>query len=137
MTIATAPGETWEYVTKEDRDLPEDKRTVYVLRSLTTQERKKVDNAMLSQGDDMQEGLNLRWGDLTVTALKLGLEDVRNLRDADGQEVPFRFETVGSVNGRRRRVKDEFLDRVPAAVQYEVASAITKGNQLTEDDAKN
>ena len=153
MVLAITPNRLWRYVLEDERELPEEKQTQWVLRTLTSAEREKVDDSFASRGAD---GVDFRTGRYFRQALRLALHDVEGvglekvkldengdpMRDDAGElvveHVPFAYRELSAIGGKRtRRVKDEYLDLIPSDVAQELAQAVLDGNRLTEDEAKN
>ena len=145
MVIAVTPGETWEWIHESDRDLPAEKQTVFVLRVLTDKEQRECSNRSISSDDARGKrrrrkagGQSFRAGDYQHMLISLALVDVRNLRSKDGSVIPFEYDEIpGFPDGPRRRVKDSFLDKLPHEVKVDLASEISDGNAVDEEDLKN
>lgn len=143
MVIAITPGETWDYIIEDERELESDEQTVFVLRTLTNAQHKHVSRPFAfqtqkvgrkqRQAQDTEVGFDT--GEYLDRAIKAGLDDVRNFRGRDGVEIP--FAASAPRNGKRAQVTEEFLDRIPNGIRTEIAGAILDGEKLEVDEVKN
>jgi hypothetical protein len=85
MVIAVDPNTTVEYVLREDRSLPREQQTVFLVKPLTLQEEHEVPRVAANDG---HEGGTL--------ILVRGLRGWSNLRDAAGADVPFEGDSKGN-----------------------------------------
>jgi hypothetical protein len=85
---------THEYVTREDKLLPKEEQTVFVVRDLTNAETLSIqDMAMRRVGED----IDLRPQHMMLEQLVLRLVDVRNLQNEKGKPVAL----PSSIAGKR------------------------------------
>jgi len=136
MTIAITPGETWEYITKADRELPKEEQTVWVLRALDGSESRRLNNSLVSSDRDMKK-LSFTLADYQEEALKCGLIGAVNFKDSAGNIIEFETVKVGTLRGSTRQASAAFLALVPAGVQVELAEQIINNTQLEPADVKN
>ena len=131
MAFAPMTGE-WDYVLREERELPPEKRTVWRLGSLAFRDLEEIVGRAVGVGAG---------GEVTVTSnpmvqarriLNRGLRGWSNFKRPDGSDVQFR-----SVEENGRRIlPEEVLDAV-TLFAIELANAITEGAKLTEEQRKN
>lgn len=140
MTIAIDPNALIDYVSKADRQLPEDEQTVWQLRPLTLTARAKVQNMLSSLTADRQIqnlGYNPKTGDVRLQALEYSLAGCRNFRDSSGTEIEF-FSTNKNVLGANIAAPHpKFLERIPADVAEELMDVAMGEQSLTPEEAKN
>jgi hypothetical protein len=131
LAYAPALGE-WDYVLKEERELPEGEKTTWILGPLTFRDWEEIVGKSLRS--DIDGGIHVAVNAMTQArkVLNRGLRGWRNFRREDGSEVQFR--TVDE-NGRRI-LPEEVLDAV-ARYAIELANAITEGSRLSEGVVKN
>jgi hypothetical protein len=130
MPIALDPKATFEYVLTDDRALPEDQRTVFVLRGLTVGEEARVADAMIASIPG-QEELAFRSGTHQLTVLRYGLRGWRNFKDANGADIV--FETS---KGSPRGVTDDCLDRLLPRHRQEIVAVILERGSVTEAEGE-
>ncbi len=129
MAVARKLG-SFEYVLKEERELPRDKQTVWHMRTLSWPEKREIENTewRLVRGRDL---VLVDAKGVQEKLLGLGLTGWTNFKE-DGTEIAFRC----TGEGLSKRLAPEILDRLePFAT--ELANAIENGAQTTEQDAKN
>ncbi|MDH5640849.1 MAG: hypothetical protein OEY28_06110 [Nitrospira sp.] len=110
--IAFNPNREYEYILQEERGLPKDQQTVFILRGLTHGQHSEVLDC------------NPRIGAMASIRLRYGLVGWKNLRTEDGKQVVF---TKG----------DAALDFLGAAAAMELEmriAAITLGGKWLKDD---
>lgn len=119
----------FEYVLEDERDLPVEEQTVWLLRPLTYREREEIERGSMVEFSG-EHSVLLR-GERHVYARKIldrGLEGWRNFRDADGKDVLFM-----KVN---KALSEETLDAIkPYAI--ELSNAVTESSELRRAAAKN
>lgn len=135
MVIALDPESTFEYVLRDDRKLPDEQQTVWLLRPMTAREYAEIENRSMRMDSKTNEAI-FSSGTTTLSILKAGLAGVRNLVNDRGEPVPFATKVNGR-NGNREEVRDEFLDKIHPRHLKELANAITERGQLTEEDREN
>lgn len=137
MAIAVNPNEPFDYVLKEDRELPPEEQTIFHLRPLKHHERVKL--------DDMRYGMNARTstvetpqGQIADLTLKVGLQGWKNLRDGNGGDVPFEQnpKTLNLLGTNLRPPTDECLGRLHPNHVDELVEAIRDVNRLTDEEGK-
>ena len=133
MPIALDPKATFEYVLTDDRALPEDQRTVFVLRGLTVGEEARVADAMIASIPG-QEELAFRSGTHQLTVLRYGLRGWRNFKYADGTDVEWEDLNEGRDAEDRNRILDRNLNKIPPEIRSEIAEQIRGESTLGEDE---
>lgn len=128
MPIALDPKSTFPFVLKEDRELPEEQRTVFQLRGLTVSEEAQVSDSMLMAHSGSDE-VAFRAGTHQLTVLRYGLKGWENFLDAEGQ--PVEFETT---KGHPRVVTDELLDRLLPKHRQELVQAVLDRGEIKADE---
>lgn len=126
--MPTVPSlEEFDYVLRDERDLPESKRTTFRLRPLRYKEREECER--LEWRDD-PNGPVLITESLKVArkTLNAGLIGWTGLKDSAGNEIKFERNGKG--------IKEGLLDLI-APWANELANAITRGSSLAQDEAKN
>ncbi len=137
MVIAIDPGEQFEYTLQRDRSLPEEERTVFLLRPLSYEQRVKLTNLISSMEADTGV-VRGTIGDVMDSTLRAGLVGWRNLRDRKGVEVEFARE------GRQLSVLGQNIDppkrstlaRLHPHDQQELSNAITEVQRVTIAEGK-
>lgn len=144
MAVAFEPaGKEFDYVLKADRELPQEKRSIFRLRRLALHEMKKVEQLQhkvryIVDPETLEKRKEDRevQADLTMTNLEQSCEILQmalvlwnNFKDPDGSDVDFRRDTKG-------RIPDEVMVRIIPYVD-ELSDAVLSANTLTEEDAKN
>jgi hypothetical protein len=131
MVIARSTRERIPYVLRDERDLPPEQQTTFLLAALPN-------HAMLSILQMMQHGQSKAWIEVALTA---GLRGWENFNDADGNATPFRREDnqTRTLHGVEIKgpVSRGTLEVLPAGILLELAEAIVSANKLTVEDAKN
>lgn len=124
----------FDYVLKEERELPESEQTVFRLRPLTYREHEDIERGSkvaFERKTDRAEVL-AETKAVARRVLNLGLVGWRNLRDEEGHEVEFRrLEKKGSFS-----LPEEALD-ILSGVANELSNAITERSALTKEASKN
>lgn len=136
MTIAITAGDTWQYITLADRELPEEQQTVWTLRVLDGTERQHLKKGVVTS-DSKAEEFSYSMGPYVHRCMQFGLAGVENFPDGNGALVKFATHEVGTPGGKKRRPTDEFIGRIPDGVQVELAEAIDNNTRLDAGDVKN
>lgn len=122
---AVNPKLTAEYVPECDRDLHVTEQTRFELTRLTAAE------------DALIKDLGPNFGEVQLTALHLGLANVRNLT-LDGDAVVLQRDSNRAfLIGKKRPWTDECLSKIPREVRDEVAGAILRAKAFAEAETKN
>ena len=137
MAQGITPGDTFEYICREDRKLPKEEQTVFVCGYTDADQDADLDDKLGALTDD---GYQVAMGSLTMLALHYGLKEVRNI-DGKGNDLKLeRDETAKKLKGGLKPWKTgpkEGLSLIKKAARNEVAEAIKKGGELTEEELKN
>lgn len=129
-----SPKDTFDFICKEDRELPEDEQTVFVCNYLTVDQEAYLDDRLGFVTDD---GYQVALGSTALIALHYGLEDIKNL-EVDGEPVRLeRDRTAKKLKGGIYPWKSSVLSKIPKAARAEVAEAIKAGGEITEEERKN
>lgn len=124
MVKALSPNANFEYVLEDDRSLPEEEQTTWILRYLTVTEEAEVGDSMFG-GMAGSDELRVKTGSVQINMLRKGLVGWRNFTREDGSEVTF------AVENSKRGVKVELLDLISAKHRTELAKAIDRGAKPT------
>ena len=140
--IAISPkGERWYTPESETAAVKADKAkshaeghkpymaTAFKIRDLTQGARVRIFDALRVFVDENSSSIGTSMGSRTHLALKACLVGVRGLFDADGAEVPIEMNEEG-------QVADAFLERLPWAIQREVAAEILAASVMSEDEVE-
>jgi len=124
MAIAVDPHRSVRYVLKEDRELPEDQQTVFLLRALSARELAQVEDGMsvVTPGGDVR----IATGSQSLRTLDLGLTGWENFLTPDGKLVPF--------DGNAKASNWDYLR---PSWRRELSNAILDQTRLTEAERKN
>lgn len=128
MPIALDPKSTFTFILAEDRELPEDQRTIFELRGLTVSEEAQVSDSMLMAHSGTDE-VAFRAGTHQLTVLRYGLRGWENFLDAAGQAVA--YETT---KGHPKVVTDGCLDRLLPKHRQELVQAILDRGEINSDE---
>lgn len=129
MSIALDPLEQREYVTKADRELPEDEQTQWILQPLSARDRMQLDDQYIAasaetdSSDQTRTKYSMRLHGRNYAALQKGLKGWKNFKDASGKPVNANF--LGS--GGSSKLSDTSLSRIPDADRAELAGVILDG----------
>jgi hypothetical protein len=134
--LARSPKQSVRFVLPEERELPANEQTVFLLRPLSVLEDQVLRDSFVlvtKSGPVMQAGA------MRVALLRAGLVGWENLRDEVGAEVPFQvIEKPAHVLGRKvRHISDESIDRLDDGTIDVLTKAIDDLRQVSRDDAKN
>lgn len=127
-----------DYICKEDRDLPKDQQTIFkvgVLDSLTMADISQMDVEFNPESKEKKIRANIAGRELDY--VRHGLKGWENFKDATGQEIQARFDTVSRGGRTTKTLHDSCLRQIPAKVIKELAEAILDINELSERDEKN
>lgn len=124
MAIAIDPHRSIRYVLREDRALPLESQTVFLLKVLSARELAQIEDAMsvVTPGGDVC----VRTGSQTLRTLELGLTGWENFKRPDGAMLAFDAATK-SVN----------WDYLRPEWRRELSHAILEQTRLTGDQEKN
>ena len=124
----TDPKATYSYIAEEDRKLPQEEQTFFMLRRLTRREYADLEDGLIEYRDS---GVStVRTGTKMIKALKAGLRGWSNLRNGNGQEVSFKAESTGEPS-------DETLDYLSQDISRELMFQILSGSRLSPEQIKN
>lgn len=118
----------WTYVLEDERVLPPEEQTRWLLRPLTFKE----DTRLLDR-----IGQNVGDGQTAKLALEAGLEGFENLQGPDGEDIEVKTCTRSPLGVKVRTVHESILDLIPSTSRHEIAGAIVEHGRMTEDDEKN
>jgi len=135
------PKETFDYVLKADRDLPDGHpyKTVFYLRPLTIDEEERVGNQLFG-GQMGSTNLELRSGSHARSILDAGLQGWSNFNTVadDSNEdwttwvkTPVTFERTRATNGK---VKTELLDMIESGDRTELSNAVTGRGKVGDEE---
>ena len=131
MAIARTTAER-EYVLKCDLALPENERTVFLLKPLTARQRMQMQDRLRHEmvtvpikGENKDLFLPMNSGEVAIEKLLLALVGWRNFHYPEGAELP--FDAVRENN--LQYLEDEWI--------LELAAAVDDMDKLTEAQAKN
>jgi len=119
MAVAFDVRKRRDYVLVRDRELPEDKRTTFILRQLDVLERVRV--------ADMK-GVGLSPAAMALEMLRLSLDGWRNYPMPDGSEAPF-------VKGSNGYADDNTLRCVSDADAAELLAETLRAEEVTAKQA--
>lgn len=128
MPLAIDPNTPFDYVVKDDQNLPTESKTVFSIRPLTEREAREFEGGIKVDSKTGQFTLDNREAEYQL--LLRGLVGWRNFRDADGNDVEFLLDGKGKCDPKN-------LDRIAQKYRTELADAIQSGMILTEADAGN
>lgn len=134
---AVNPKGKFEYIDEIDDDAPENEKTIFVWCHLTTEQRSVIDDAIGIQTD---EGFVVTAGKSNLLAIHMGLLEVKNLCDEEGNPVELKRDQTKSKNslpGVGRPWSMASLDRIRKDVLDRLAKVIKEADALTEAEAKN
>ena len=135
MSIALDPLEQREYVTKADRDLPEDEQTAWILQPLSARDRMQLDDQFIAASaetdasDQTKTTYSMRLHGRNYAALQKGLKGWKNFKDASGKPVNPNF--IGK--DTNRKMTDASISRVSDADRAELAGVILDGWSEEQD----
>lgn len=125
MTYAVDPNETREVTLDGDANLPEEERPVFLLRPLTTAEKKvtatRFGNIQHGHGDA---------GEFAFETVRYALAGWRRFRTRSGEDVPFR--THGNTN--RPMATDATLGRIPMGAILDLSTKVVDFEYAKSED---
>ena len=128
MTVAIDPTVSIDFVTNEDKKLPKEEQTTWLVRPLTERELRDINKSM--KYNVKTEEINVTDLEVEAKALRLGLTGWKNFLDPKGKQVEAEFT-------KQKTLQATSIDRIPPGVRTSLANYITSGSRFTEDDAKN
>jgi hypothetical protein len=129
-----SPKDTYEYICREDRSLPKEEQTVFVLNYLDIDQEADIDDKL---GCVTDAGYQVSIGSTALLSLHYGLNDVKNL-SVDGESMKLvRDESHRKLKGGIRPWKSSCLSAIPKPARTELAEVIRNGGELTEEERKN
>lgn len=133
--ITLDPNSTREYVLRDDRSLPPEEQSVFLLRPLTLAQQTAIKDAMASV--NASQDIKINAGTQELHALRFGLAGWRNVRDSKGNQE----EAKGTTSKRNGvdffTLDDTTIEKIPPKYRAELAEEITNGSGLSGDEAKN
>jgi len=130
MPIFTRPRDSFEYILKAERDLPEDGQTIFLLADLKERHRVKIMDSFRVQVSDGDDGTSVGGsGSRIYMAVKYGLVGWKNAKYPDGTPVPFETESGG------KTPTDDTLSMLSWADKMELAEVVLEAAYPSEDDA--
>jgi len=134
---AISPNGTFNFIDPSERNNKPEDQTTFVCSYLSVEQESLLDDNMGYQGP---EGYNLTIGKSNLLALHMGLKEILNFPDENGNPVELkRDETKFSkaLPGVGRPWQMDILDRIPKETRDNVANAIKAGARLDEAETKN
>ena len=132
MAVSPPTFTEFRYTLREEENLPEEERTVFMLKPLTFLEQELVAGSMTMRQTEDDVEIEMKPMERARRVLNFGLMDWQNFRDANGKEVRF---AVTEKNGRRR-LEESTLDAI-SPWWIELSNAITERSPTAEGTAKN
>lgn len=123
MAVAVDPNRTFDYVLKEDRELPAEQQTVFKLKVLSARELAGLEDSVSVM--DKDGNWQVKVGTKVLEILRLGLKGWKNLWRTSEITEPF------------KGIGDESLDLLRPEWRRELADAITEQTNLSEGEVKN
>jgi len=120
----------FDYVLREERELPPEKRATFRLRPLKYREREEAERVELRQGPDGEPIVVSERLKIARKVLNLGLMGWSGVKDFEGKEIPF------SRKGKKNEIQEELLDYI-SSWATELANAITENARVTQEQEKN
>ena len=135
MVIPLDPKCEIRFIAEDDRELPAEQQTVFLIRSLSARQQADVQNNSITVsnqgGGDMDT--EVKTGEWAISVLNYGLTGWENFPPGEDKDLPFRANGAG----QKRKVSDDTLSRIPTGVRSELAAAIWDGTDLADKEAKN
>jgi hypothetical protein len=118
---------TWEYILRDDQELPKEEQTVWTLQPLSHRAMSEMADAQTQEfGDEGKIHIFMMLGTRRRIALRYGIKSVSNFTDESGQEVSFE---------EGKPVPDSFLDRLEDNWLDEIAGQIIRsGGPMTVEE---
>jgi hypothetical protein len=131
MVKPVDPNQETEYVALEDRELPTDQQTVWLLRPLRARELAKLEDN-LAEGQPRKKGGHLKFksGTHVLQTLDKGLSGVRNF---GGQDLDLEAD-VGKAAKQKR---EDFYSTIPPNIRRELADVITGDAEVEPEEEEN
>ncbi len=132
MSIAIDPKGKRGVITPEDRKLPDDQQTEWLIRDLSERQRVSYMDSVRLVDDGVGGGALGGQGSRVYSSLKGGLvgySDAKPFRDSKGDPVPFEKNSSGQVS-------DEFLQRILWSEKVAISTAITESMMLDGEDTE-
>lgn len=122
---AINPKEIVEFISKEEKDLPQEEKTIFLVKFLTAYQNAKLRDELYDvTGAGKTRKETLKTGSADLKALKMGLKGWKNFKqDVDGKsvDIPFDGNDVESM-----------LDLIPPNVRNELADFIRGESEANE-----
>ncbi len=141
MAFQIRIGETREYQSPNDPDPANP--TVWTLGALDLRSRTFIQDETTafevssSQKPTDRASVKLRLSERNVLLARFGLKGWRNLKDAQGQEIPFEQDVL-PIDGKSYSIAAKrLIEQLPYELIEELAAEILSLNALTEHDRKN
>lgn len=115
------PKKPRRYVLNVEKNLPEEQRTVFLLKVLTVEERDQLHASFVKAKKENTD--NIDYMKLNRECVSLGLVGWENAKDEDGEEIPFDKDTAFNC------LMDDTILSLTLAIKH--------GSELTEQDKKN
>lgn len=139
---ALSLDKTWEFQSKHDLDKGKENATIFVLRTLDSRVyghlRDKATKMLVDPKapDDQLLETTVAQNEVFFDMCQFGIESWRNFTGESAGDLACDMgkRTLGSKS--YAVVKTDVLVRVPGAVIADVAHAIMKGNELSEEEGK-
>ncbi len=140
MAFQIRSGEQKEYVSPKDPD--QNNPTPWTLGTLDLRMRTYIqdETATFEVSSDKstdRAGVKLRLGERNVLIVRFGLKGWKNLKDAQGQEIPYEQDVIPLDGKSYSVVAKRLIEQFPYELIEELATAILSLNTLTEQDRKN
>ena len=136
MAIAISPRDQTEFVTKADRELPPEQRTVFLLRPLTNVQRKLIEDQSLVMDGASGQAMP-RMGSVKIEAVRACLIGCRNFCDVDGSPVEFQTEGKRNVLGVNvEPPSPTSINRLHPSDLAEIVDEIMAVSRTTVDEGK-
>lgn len=132
MSIAIDPKGKRGFITEEDRKLPDDQQTEWLIRDLNERQRVSYMDSVRLVDDGVGGGALGGQGSRVYTALKgglVGVSEAKPFRDSKGETIPFEKNSSGQVS-------DEFLQRIIWSEKVSISTAITESMMLDQEDVE-
>lgn len=140
MAFQIRSGEQKDHVSKKDPD--SSNPTVWTLGTLDLRTRTYIQDEtatfeISSDKSTDRAGVKLRIGERNLLIVRFGLKGWKNLKDAQGQEIPFEQEPFDLDGKSHLLVHRRRIEQLPYELIEELAAEILSLNTLTEPDRKN
>ena len=119
MAIAYSIG-PFPFIAREDKDLPEELKTVFQLKNLTQDQWDRL-APQLGKGNAFEFT-----GPIATKIVKMVLAGWENFNDMDGNSVEY--------NGSNPKANLNYLS---AGLRVQIANEAIRRNELTDDESKN